>query len=293
MRPGFHLLLAGFAAAPLLGLAGVAFADACPTAGVITRIDGRPQEIQITRESAGGTMIVQRPRVLEVICAGDVITVTGTSRVTLSLDGRGAASVDHTASLRVPKRGGGPTVASNAYQAFNDQVMPDMKRLPWNTRLKGAGEDFGFALPGLTAGGEALVAGRRPLLVRVVGGVGPYRVELKDAKGATVATKNDAGHAILFPASDLAPGAYALSVTDASPRTLSAPITIVAGPAPTDPSYADVPDPEVRAALSATALARTDPGKWSFEAEQILNLAPASGLDRDRVYELVESYGPE
>jgi hypothetical protein len=273
--------------------AGAASATACVSAGVITRIDGRPQEVQITRDADGGPIVVQRPRVLEVVCAGDVISVTGTSRVTLSLDGRGAVSVDHVAALTVPKRIGVPSMAGNAYRAFNDQVMPDMKRLPWNTRLKGEGEDFGFALPGLTAGGEALIAAKRPILVRIAGGIAPYRVELADAKGAVVARRSSTDHAVLLPAADLAPGTYSLSVADSGARTLSAVLTVVESPAPTDSEYAEIPDAEVRAAVTATALARAAPGKWAFEAEQILNAAPATGLDRDRVYELVESYGPE
>ena len=49
-------------------------------------------------------------------------------------------------------------------------------------------------------------------------------------------------------------------------------------------------DPEVRTAATAAALARSNPGVWSLEAEQLLQAAPANGLDRDKVYELIESY---
>jgi len=52
--------------------------------------------------------------------------------------------------------------------------MPDMNRLPWTVRLKGAGDDFGFAVPALTAGGQQLQVGDRALLVRLVGGTAPY-----------------------------------------------------------------------------------------------------------------------
>jgi hypothetical protein len=32
---------------------------------------------------------------------------------------------------------------------------------------------------------------------------------------------------------------------------------------------------------------------WSFEAEQELAAAPARGLDRDKVYELIENYSAD
>ena len=43
----------------------------------------------------------------------------------------------------------------------------------------------------------------------------------------------------------------------------------------------------------STALARSDPGSWSLGAEQLMQATPANGLDRDKVYELIESYGDE
>jgi hypothetical protein len=52
-----------------------------------------------------------------------------------------------------------------------------MNRLPWTVRLKGAGDDFGFAVPALTAGGQQLQVGDRALLVRLVGGTAPYKMQ--------------------------------------------------------------------------------------------------------------------
>jgi hypothetical protein len=52
-------------------------------------------------------------------------------------------------------------------------------------------------------------------------------------------------------------------------------------------------DPEIRIAASAATLARDAPAQWSFEAERELQSAPAHGLDRDKVYELIESYGTD
>lgn len=284
-----------FALAGVLGLGAAlvgSHAQACNGAGVITRIDGKPQDVVITRIDAGKSSVVARPRVLEVICTGDDIKLTGASSVTLSVDGRGTVKVAKGGAYKVPARTGAPTVAGNAYRTLNDQVMPDMKRLAWNVRLKGEGDDFGFRLPTLATGQQKVTAGRRSLLVRLTGGTGPYKVELKDASGKVVASGGDAEGAVVLPATTLTPGGYALSASDSTPRTMTAQFEAVSQAPPIENSFSDMPDPEVRAASAATALAQADPA-WGFEAEQQLNAAPVNGLDRDRVYELVESYGDQ
>ena len=55
----------------------------------------------------------------------------------------------------------------------------------------------------------------------------------------------------------------------------------------------ELPDAEVRAAVQALDLAKSHPGAWAFEAEQIVNAAPSEGLDRERVFLLLESYGQD
>jgi hypothetical protein len=277
----------------LAGAALAAQAQACNGAGVITRIDGKPQDVVISRVDAGKASVVTRPRVLEVICTGDDIRLTGPSSVTLSVDGRGTVKVAAGASYKVPARSGAPTVAGNAYRTLNDQVMPDMKRLAWNVRLKGEGDDFGFRLQTLATGGQKITAGSRSLLVRLTGGTGPYKVALKDGSGKVLASGGDAEGSVVLGAASLAPGSYELSASDSTPRTMTAKFEAVAGAAPSGGDFSGMPDAEVRAASAATALAQAHPGAWGFEAEQILAAAPASGLDRDRVYELVESYGDQ
>src|SRR3989442_8986499 len=113
-----------------LGLAiaavGTAAAAApCASSGVITRIDGRPQDIAIVRQQDGGPITVPRPRVLEVMCAGDVVRVSGGSSVTIAVDGHGSVRVAQAAAYTVPARSGGPSLAGHAYRALNDQGMPD------------------------------------------------------------------------------------------------------------------------------------------------------------------------
>jgi hypothetical protein len=274
------------------GWAGLAHA-ACAGAGVITRIEGRAQDVVITRTDGGTTSTVTRPRVLEVVCHSDRITTVGATYVVLSIDGAGSVKVTQNAAYTVPAHSGTPSVISNAYSALNDQVMPDMKRLPWNVRLKGAGDDFGFALSSLTTGGQQVEAGSRSLLVRLVGGAAPYTVEIRDASNAVVAHQTSPDHDVVLPHVTLAPGAYKITASDSTPRSMDATIGVVSAVPPSDSSFAGLGDPEIRTAAAAATLARESPTPWSFEAEQELQAAPTNGLDRDKVYELIESYGTD
>ena len=43
----------------------------------------------------------------------------------------------------------------------------------------------------------------------------------------------------------------------------------------------------------ASALARDHTATWSFEAEQELAARTGHGLDRDKVYELIENYSAD
>jgi hypothetical protein len=284
-------LVAAFGVAMGLGWAGMA--HACDGAGVIVRIDGQPQDVLITRTEAGAPGVVSRPRVLEVVCQNDVIKAVGATSIVLSIDGAGTVRVDHGAVYRVPARSGAPTVIGNAYRSINEQVMPDMKRMPWNVRLKGAGDDFGFALPSLEEGGQQVRVGSRSLLVRLVGGTAPYKVEIRDAQGRVIAARTSSDHEVALGNVSLSPGAYKITASDSSPRSLDATVTAVDAAPPAEAEFAGLNDQEIRAAAAASELARTAPGAWSFEAEQELAAAPANGLDRDKVYELIESYSAQ
>ena len=265
----------------------------CAGAGVIVRIEGRAQDVVITRNEGGATATVTRPRVLEVVCHGDVVSTVGDTYIVVSVDGAGPVRIDHKAAYTVPMRSNAPTVLSNAYTTLNEQVMPDMKRLPWNVRLKGAGDDFGFALPALATGGQQLQSGDRTLLVRLVGGTAPYKVEIRDAGGAVIASQSSSSHDVVLPRVNLAPGAYKITASDSTPRSMDAQIVAAETAPPADTSFDGLTDPEVRTAAEAATLARDTPMVWSFEAEQRLAAAPTDGLDRDKVYELIESYSTD
>ncbi|HEY3800733.1 MAG TPA: hypothetical protein VGL58_20455 [Caulobacteraceae bacterium] len=282
-------LIATLLGVTLLAGAGQASAD-CQGAGVILRIEGRPQDVQIVRPNG---VAGARPRVLDVVCEGDVIRPLAPTYVVLGVDGRGNVTVNPSQTYVVPARAGAPSLAGNAYRVISDQVMPDMKRLPWNVVVKGAGNDFGFALPAMIGGGELLRPGARPLLVRMVGGVAPYKVKLTGPQGDLIGQASSNTHSVVLPATQLGVGRYLLAVTDVDGDELEAPLTVVDADPPDYGDVASIPDEEVRAAAAASLLGRQAAATWSFEAEQRLAAAPEHGLDRDKVYELIESYGAE
>ena len=96
---------------------------------------------------------------------------------------------------------------------------------------------------------------------------------------------------LLFQTLNFAPGRYHLTATDASGGSIQADFTVAGAPSSMPGTYAALSDPEVRAAATACALARADSKTHALEAEQVLASAPSNGLDRGRVYALIESYG--
>jgi hypothetical protein len=282
-----HILLGA------LALLLPASAQACPGVGVIIRIDGKPQDVVIMRSEGGGPKaLVARPRVLEVLCEGDTIRAQNGTAVTLSLDGAPTVKVQGAQAYTVGARRGGATLASNAYRNVSDHLLPDMKRQPWDVRLRGPGRELGFALTTLAGGHQDLTPGPRNLLVRLDGGVGAYKVAIASDSGAVLAQASGATPEIVLTGLNLAPGAYVIKATDSSGAAVEAHVAVVADKPPISADYAGMTDAEVQAAASAADLARDHSDTWSLEAEQVLASAPANGLDRESVYELIESYGP-
>ena len=269
-----------------MDVSGGSGALACPGAGVITRIEGRPQDMVIQRSGSP----VARPRVLEVICEGDVIRVQNGTVATLSIDGAGQVKVQGAKVYSVGARQT-RTLADNAYKNVSERVMPDMKRQPWDVRLRGPGPALGFALSSLASDRQMLAAGHQDLLIRLDGGVGSYQVAIADSNGAVLATAQGRDSDILLKGTTLAPGVYTVKATDGSGATVQGKVTVVADKPPMSGDYDGITDSEVQAAALAADLARTKPDVWSLEAEQILQSAPSNGLDRESVFELIESYG--
>lgn len=274
------------AAFSVMLLASGAQAAACAGSGVITRIQGgTPTDVVITRAGAQ----VTKPRVLEVVCSGDVVTAKGAAVVTLSIDGVGAVVVNKTKPYTVGPRRGRPGAAGNVYRAVSEQVMPDMKRLPWDVRTKALGDPLHFTVP--TNAVQTITAGRSQLTVRLVGPEGAIQVDLFDASGTKIRSAESTTGEAIFTGLNLAPGEYRVAARNGSGETAELKFAVADGrPAPSA-DIAELSDPEVQAALYALEIAKADPNKWSFEAQQIIASAPQNGLDRERVYQLIETYG--
>ena len=267
-------------------MASTAEAAACAGSGVITRIQGANEDVAITR----GGKPVTRIRVLEVVCVGDVVTAKGATTVTLSIDGVGPVKVDRTRAYTVGPRKGKPSASGNVYRAVSEQVLPDMKRVPWNVRTKGPVDDTDPPLR-FSAGEtvQVISAARSALLVRLIGNGGPYEVALLDASGATVKSASGANEEVLLTGLALRPGTYKLTAKDPSGATAELQINVEAQVAEPTGEFDDISDAEVVAAVKAMRLAQSDPSKYMLEAQQILASAPANGMDRERVYQTIEA----
>jgi hypothetical protein len=278
----------GFVAALIMASA----VRACPGVGLITRIWGKPQDVVIMRSEAGAQPApVVRPRVLEVLCEGDTISVQNGAAVRLSLDGAPPTMVRGASPYHVGSRHGAASLAGNAYANISARLLPDAKRQPWDISVRGPGPALGFALPDLASGHQLLTAGARSLLVRLDGGVGAYEVAIANGSGAVLARAVGTAADVIVPRLNLTPGVYEIEATDSSGASVDARFAIVTEPPPLPSGYAGLDDVEVRAAATAAALARDRPATWSLEAEQMLATAPTNGLDRESIFELIESYG--
>jgi hypothetical protein len=267
-------------------------ASACVGAGVITRISGRAQDVVIQRsEGTGPRQAVARPRVLEVICVGDIIQAQNGAVVSLSMDGIGPVRVLTTPYTVAPRRN--VTLASNAYRTVSEHLLPDMKRQPWDVHLRGGVPPLAFGVASLDGGGQKLTLGRSALLVRLAGGKGPYSVQLIGPTGAVLKTLSSPTPELALSELNLSAGNYMLQAKDSLGSKLTGKFAVVAERPALSLDYLGVEDPEVKAAATAADLARVDPAIWAFEAEQILASAPAKGLDRVSVYDLIESYTGE
>lgn len=277
-----HLVLP--LAAGFMAIAGAASAQ-CAGSGVVTRIQGSDKDVSIQR---GGARVAN-PRVLEVVCAGDVVRTSGGTVVTLSIDGVGPVKIDGARAYTVGPRKGKPGAAGNVYRAVSDQVMPDMKKLPWNVMTKDPVAPVRFAAP---EGSVQIVSpGRNQLYVRLVDGIGPYKVELRNASGAVLKSAEAAEPAVTLTGLALTPGDYTLVGTAADGSTAEQRIKVAPGAPAPSPEYNELTDAELIVALQALEMARSDPAKWQLEATQVLAAAPKGEMDRERVFALIDDYG--
>lgn len=258
-------------------------AVACESVGIVKRSDFVSGSYVLREDS-------KRPaRVLSPICDGDVLEARGRP-LTLTLYGRGDRTLQDGERFRVSSRRERASYVSNFMDEAILRTQRDMSHIDVEAVSKGSGGAFGFAISKLADVQRVEATKSYPeLLIRLVGGAGPYSGQLTDAAGTTLSATNAAAE-LIFPTSKLVVGTARLTVGDGEGKSLTATIEISPSTPPDDRSYAGVDDAETRAALQAVDLARDSQGLKSLEAEQKINAAPKSGLDRETVFALIEGY---
>jgi hypothetical protein len=134
-------------------------------------------------------------------------------------------------------------------------------------------EPVTFRIPILAASRSVLAAGNRAIFVSWQGGVPPFSVTLSAAEtgkilAQTVGVRGTC--AAYLPRTDLRPGHYHLTLTDAQNVKEQEDSLFVVAEAPAEPSElrdANLPE-DARQIYAATWLGVLDGGKWAFEAQQ-------------------------
>jgi hypothetical protein len=158
----------------------------------------------------------------------------------------------------------------------SDSGVAGSRAIPSSTCYNEGGktnEPIPFRIPILTASSSMIASGRRALFVSWLGGVPPFSVTLSVAETGKVVVNAPAirnACATYLPPTDLAPGHYRLTLTDANHFREQEDELYVADSSPSAPSElreADLPD-DARQIYTATWLAVLERGKWAFEAQQ-------------------------
>lgn len=288
-----RLLMTVGLAAGLMGLA--AEASACPSdramGGVVQSVAGQRGDVYVQRAGEANF----RPAPMEALCEGDVVvaTVSGAS-VVMRLDGQSSSTtVRGPGRYELPRAARRATVVDNALQQLLETWMPDIRRSSNFGVVRGNNNDpAAWATPGVEEGVATIRRGERPLLVRWTGGAARYRVEVVRADGgvvqkATVVNRTEARLA----RANYGGGPYTVRIYEGRSRTptLQGKFSAGDGP-PANPSpFPATGGEEIRIASEALRVARIDPPRWGFEAMQMLDAAPAQGLDRDAVYRSIDA----
>ncbi|MDX2234587.1 MAG: hypothetical protein NW200_08820 [Hyphomonadaceae bacterium] len=281
------LLSIGLAVAGLALFTGAA--AACPQekpfAGVVQRVTGQRGDVYIER--AGTERI--RPAPMETLCEGDVVVAGAQgASITLRLDGAASSTVvQGPGSYKLPVNARRASVVDNALQLLMETWMPDIKRSSNFGVVRGrTGEPPRWALAGMDEGAAAIRRGERPLYLRWSGDPGLYRVEVSRADGAVVEKRETSKTEIRLGGRNWSGGPYVVKVYEGGGRTPVLEGRFRAGdppPSNATPFPAGVGE-EVRAAAEALRLVSLDAERWSLEALQIIDRAPAQGLDREALY---------
>jgi hypothetical protein len=134
-------------------------------------------------------------------------------------------------------------------------------------------EPVTFRIPILAASRSVLAAGNRSIFVSWQGGAPPFSVTLSTAETGSILAQTVGVRgtcAAYLPLTDLRPGRYRLTLTDAQNVKEQEDSLFVVAEAPAEPRElrdANLPE-EARQIYAATWLAVLDHGTWAFEAQQ-------------------------
>jgi hypothetical protein len=167
-------------------------------------------------------------------------------------------------------------VLQGSDQAGDSSVMTASRAVntgPCYNETGKTNEPVTFRIPILAASRSVLAAGNRAIFVSWHGGVPPFSVTLSAAEtgrilAQTVGVRGTCS--AYLPRTDLRPGHYQLTLTDAQNVKEEEDSLFVVAEAPAEPSElrdANLPE-EARQLYTATWMTVLDGGEWAFEAQQ-------------------------
>ena len=222
------------------------------------------------------------------LCTGDVLKLkTSNEAVVLGIAGSTApAEVVGPVAYNVgPGSAGGEALT----EVLEDRLLPLGERTIGQGLARSA-DPFEVGLLDLETEAAQIGSGNRPRGIGWAGGQAPFEVKVTGHSGQTFEMTALETNDYVFPATDIEPGRYSVSVSDANGRTRETGFEAV-----TDvPEVTTVAIPawmgaDSGAMLKAFCIAAEDPYTWSFEAAQQLAAAPDAGLDRETALALIAS----
>lgn len=225
------------------------------TASVDVERAGRSYHVQANCLIQGGDIV--RPR------AGSTVTVVTPSGESVEAD------VDHPYAVPASTPGSRWT---DLYQALKSYIGDDIAmansmanvKLAQGRALDRVDEAAPVIIPGLLASTHQNVTSNRPLLLRWLGGSGPYSIKLQSGEASTAKSWATLAHAFDLPV--LSPGNYTLTISCASCTALN--VQLHAAPESDVPSSPDIRRlaPEDRSGAEAVWLLTQSGNEWRLEA---------------------------
>jgi len=277
MSRSFLIALAIGAASPALAYA------TCPegtdVAAVVQNVRGEAGQIYVQRSRE----VQFAPVSAQPLCTGDVVFGEGEGASLEILrsapSGREVLRSPFRRVIEAPAQGGRGLY--NAWNVFWDRFLPRVQRQTYFGVVRSGGPPA-WGVAGLAENAAALTPGARRLLVTWQGGLAPYRVVLSRADGTQLEALETNEAQARFGAYTFTPGEYRVQVfqPDIAEPMLSGGFSVGAPPPAMEAQPPEWASAEMRAAAQLMWLTQVDAQRWSLEALQVLDAAPAEGLDR-------------